>query len=677
MVDDIKLKYRPTTLDEIVGHSTAVKSIKNYFKKGNIPHAFLFVGNPGTGKTTMARIIANMLNCTETNIIEIDGAALRGVDDYDKILESLVYKAWGDNPLKVVIVDECLGQNSRVNTEHGYMYIRDIVNKKLPIKVYSYNSEKCTIELKPITGWFRNSGKQIYATKFESTGTVYSSNNHVFITPNGEKKLSELKIGSEVYRKGIILNDYQKQFIYGSLLGDASLSRSGIQGNKNNSKFGGSKVRFKFIHGQKQKEYLEYKYSVLKDFVKTPIKYFTNKGWPNYKESSLCTFSTLSHQSFINIYNTTTINNKKTVTTDWVSKLDWAGIAIWFCDDGSLAKKGRSCTISTNGFTLDEVLLLQNLLKSKGVFANIKKDIKTGYYLYISKEDCTTFINNITPFVPKSMAYKVYDKEGCGSALKEINNSATIGLYIDNVVSIVSKKYEGVTFDIEVQDNHNYFVGNTLVHNCQEISSAAWSRLLKTIEEPPEHLYFILCTTNGVKVPKAFDKQRLQTYNLKDVSLEVLEEFIYTIWTKETSEDSLTDKMILAIAENANGSPRKALNLISQCIGLTEVEVLELLETSVDEDDGDAITLAKLFIYNKDNYTKAFSILKNLKEKKTNPESIRIIVCNYISACVLGAKNERDAARFLGILDKFSKPVSSYNGFPDLVLMTGNVILGE
>ena len=65
------LKYRPQTLSEFKGNKEIVATLKGMLKKENIPHVFLFHGQTGCGKTTLARIIAKELKCNDNNIIEI------------------------------------------------------------------------------------------------------------------------------------------------------------------------------------------------------------------------------------------------------------------------------------------------------------------------------------------------------------------------------------------------------------------------------------------------------------------------------------------------------------------------------------------------------------------------------------------------------------------------------
>ena len=59
----LALKYRPVTLDDLVGQETVAKTIYNSIKLNKTPNAYLFHGIRGTGKTSIARIIAKGLNC--------------------------------------------------------------------------------------------------------------------------------------------------------------------------------------------------------------------------------------------------------------------------------------------------------------------------------------------------------------------------------------------------------------------------------------------------------------------------------------------------------------------------------------------------------------------------------------------------------------------------------------
>ena len=119
-------KYRPQKLDEIVGQEHIKKALANAINMDKIAHAYLFTGPRGTGKTSTARIFAKSLNCVNgptvspcgvcencvdiTNsvpmdVIEIDAASNRKVEDAQNILEKVMY-APVNSRYKIYIIDE-------------------------------------------------------------------------------------------------------------------------------------------------------------------------------------------------------------------------------------------------------------------------------------------------------------------------------------------------------------------------------------------------------------------------------------------------------------------------------------------------------------------------------------------------------------------------------------------
>jgi DNA polymerase-3 subunit gamma/tau len=68
----LQIKYRFKTLDDVIGNKGVVSSLKSVFdrEKKEIPHAFLFHGPKGCGKTSMARILAEVLECDSSSVME-------------------------------------------------------------------------------------------------------------------------------------------------------------------------------------------------------------------------------------------------------------------------------------------------------------------------------------------------------------------------------------------------------------------------------------------------------------------------------------------------------------------------------------------------------------------------------------------------------------------------------
>ena len=105
-------KYRPTSLDSVVGQTQTTNTLANSLKQGKISHAYLFVGPRGTGKTSVARIFAHEINHFDyeieddyVDIIEIDGASNRGIEDIRDLREKATI-APSEGKFKVYIIDE-------------------------------------------------------------------------------------------------------------------------------------------------------------------------------------------------------------------------------------------------------------------------------------------------------------------------------------------------------------------------------------------------------------------------------------------------------------------------------------------------------------------------------------------------------------------------------------------
>ena len=107
-------KYRPTKLDEVIGQPQVTDILAAMARTGNFAHAFLFTGQRGTGKTTVARILAHLINGLDYNdninssdidIIEIDAASNNSVDDIRNLRDS-INLAPMKSKYKVYIIDE-------------------------------------------------------------------------------------------------------------------------------------------------------------------------------------------------------------------------------------------------------------------------------------------------------------------------------------------------------------------------------------------------------------------------------------------------------------------------------------------------------------------------------------------------------------------------------------------
>jgi DNA polymerase III gamma/tau subunit len=254
--------------------------------------------------------------------------------------------------------------------------------------------------------------------------------------------------------------------------------------------------------------------------------------------------------------------------------------------------------------------------------------------------------------------------------------AAKVGCSRQNLVEIDAATNSGIDAMRAVTDSMQYSaLGGSptkvyILDEAHALSKAAWQSLLKAIEEPPPHVYWVICTTESAKIPATISN-RCAVYALKPVPRNDLMDLLERVKEAE-GFDTPTD-VIQLIASKANGSPRFALTALAKCARVEDrAEAAELMDVMGDENEGEAIELCRALIKGCE-WEQAVEIVNKLKDQ--NPESVRCVVAAYFQNAILGTKDGRRAGKLLDILAAFSKPYATTQGIYPVLLSIGDALL--
>ncbi len=201
-------------------------------------------------------------------------------------------------------------------------------------------------------------------------------------------------------------------------------------------------------------------------------------------------------------------------------------------------------------------------------------------------------------------------------------------------------------------------------------SGNAQDALLKHLEEAPDHIYFVLCTTDPQKLlPTVCD--RCTTFEVSELPDEDIEALIKSTLKKEKVDD-MPQEAIENLVDSAEGGPRRALVLLDQIIDLSPDEMIDAAKQA-KENEKQSIDLCRALIDTRTNWKDITAIIKSIKGK-IDAEGMRRMILGYINSVVL---NSNTVDPRLLLIHEFFKDPFYHGGYTDLTMACANIFLEE
>jgi|AntAceMinimDraft_16_1070373.scaffolds.fasta_scaffold16544_1 recombination protein RecA len=207
-------------------------------------------------------------------------------------------------------------------------------------------------------------------------------------------------VGRQIY-----ISSFQREVIDGTILGDGR-----IECRSKGIRVFPKTARIRIHQGESQKDYLYWKYQILRDFVsQKPKRIICGKNHQGDKNYYSWYFHTITIEFFGELYQQFYLNGYKIVPKDISHILTPLSLAVWYMDDGCFSQ--GTAILNTQNFSFNEQKILQKSLKEKfNLKVTINKD-RNRWRLRIKKEDFSRFSSLIKDYIIPSMRYKIVPVE--------------------------------------------------------------------------------------------------------------------------------------------------------------------------------------------------------------------------------------------------------------------------
>ena len=595
---NLALKYRPKTFNDMVAQEEIIDILTYQVNNKSTKNSYLFVGASGCGKTTAARILADMLNNGKGSPIEIDAASNNGVDNIRSIIEQANFRSI-ISEYKIFIIDECVTGDTEILTNDGWKRIDKLTKNE---KVAQYNNGLIEF-VYPNEYIEKNYKGDMYNIKIGDKAIFTMSPNHVQPLLYNKSKMIK-----EKYIKDIKFNQ-NNSFIRSSV---------GIDRGEHLSNLERVVIALQ-ADGSLQVEQKDYNYWTIQ--VKKERK---KERLANILKLSGLKYNVLkSRGEECNRYS---IWTPKNVTKKLSSYFNIENI------DRTKAQEILEEMVLWDGYSNYENYLYYSCIDKDNVDFYQSVGMLCGYKSRIStRED-----NRSLSF---STSYRLYLQKDLGG-------------YSNGRVEKEVIQYNGKIYCVKVPSNNIIIRKNGYVivtGNCHMLSNGAWNALLKLLEEPPMKTVFILCTTEPQKViPTVLSRvQRFDFTKIPDIK--IIERLKY-IYEKEVSNAQYDNKSFEIIAKNSQGGLRTAISLLDKCLDFSPNLIVNNVYMALNLISEDNLSNVVDYIFNK----KEEELLKELDVLYNNSYDFKVFIKDLIKFSLEKYKENiinENRVKYLGLIN--------------------------
>jgi DNA polymerase-3 subunit gamma/tau len=247
-------------------------------------------------------------------------------------------------------------------------------------------------------------------------------------------------------------------------------------------------------------------------------------------------------------------------------------------------------------------------------------------------------------------AYLFTGSSGCGKTTFGRIIASLLKCSSDDLMEYNTANMRGIDTVREIDQNCKYapMTGKVKVYILDEIHKTTGefqNALLKLLEDPPAHVYFILCTTDPDKLLKTIHT-RCTSYQVKPLLNAEMEKLLNDILTTEGIED-FPKKVMTEIIQVSEGCARQALVILDQVIDITDEDTALEAVTAFTGETAAIIDVCKALLDKKDS-GKWAKIRVMLKLIEVEPEAVRRSILGYLSAVLLNNNQNDRVAEMLG-----------------------------